>query len=98
MRFGQVSYSSQDAERANGVLNQVWKQRCAVRICYGRQGEMPHCKKYGAVFPPSPRSTEQDTPIQEDWRFSKFLTHTISRELVYMAQELIQDTVFRQDL
>jgi hypothetical protein len=29
---------------------------------------MPHCKKYGAVFPPSPKRTEQDMPLQEDWR------------------------------
>jgi hypothetical protein len=59
---------------------------------------MPHCKKkYGAVLPPSPKSTEEDMPLQEDWMFSRFLTHAISRELVQKAQELILDTVFRQD-
>jgi hypothetical protein len=59
---------------------------------------MPQCKKYGAVLSPSPKSIEKDMPLQEDWRFSKFLAHTISGEPVQKAQELIQNTMFRQDL
>jgi hypothetical protein len=59
---------------------------------------MPHYKKYGAVLPPSPRNTEEDMTLQEDWWFSEFLTYRISRELVQKAQELIQDKLFRQDL
>jgi hypothetical protein len=48
----------------------------------------------GAVLPPSPRSTELDMPLQEDWRFSKFLTYRISRQLVQKAHELLQVTLF----
>jgi hypothetical protein len=32
-----------------------------------------------AVSPPSPKSTEQDMPLQEDWRFSRLLTCRISK-------------------
>jgi hypothetical protein len=31
-------------------------------------------------------STEQDMPLQEDWRFSRLLTHIIARQLVQKAQ------------
>jgi hypothetical protein len=90
----QVSYDCQDAGGANGVLFQVGKLRYLARICCGRQGEMPHCKKkHGAVLPPSPKRTEQDMPLLRDWRFSRFLTCRTSRRLVQKTQALIQDSV-----
>jgi hypothetical protein len=70
-----VSYDCQDAECANGVFIQVGKLGCSARICCGRQHEIPQCKKYGAVLLPSPKSTEQDMPLQEDSSFSQ-IPHT----------------------
>jgi hypothetical protein len=74
----------------------VEKLRCSARICCGRWGDMSHCKKYVAVLPPSPKSTQQDMPLQGNCIFSRFLTHAISRELVQKAREFIEDTLFRQ--
>jgi hypothetical protein len=89
-----VSYDCRDAEGGKVLLNQAGKFKCSAAYkYYGMQSEVPHCKKYGAVLPPSPRSTEQDMPLQEDWWFSIFLTQRISSWLVQKTRVNTGDNV-----